>query len=219
MSTQSSPLDPRARDLGLSADEFAAVVGQCWRFVNSKDCIDDIVQIALVGIASAYQEYGYYSTIDEALRGDKKPILSRKSFINRVVAYTLINEIQTTSCDFLYTAVPHSLRKMQVGKACFAFGSPESTTGMMDGGEGESITSNYVPGDDFRRTDDEQYVETLISGLPESDIDLVRCVLKGETRADYARRHGLVVSNVYAQWAMLKCTLASGITAHDQIYP
>jgi hypothetical protein len=217
MSDQSPSLDPRARDLGLSVDEFATVVGQCWRFVNSKDCIDDILQIALMGIAIAYKDFTYYGTIDEALRGTKKPILSRKSFLNRVVVYTLINEIQTTSCDFLYSAVPHSQRKMPVGKACFAFGSPESTTGMM-GSEGESITSDYVPGDDFRRTDDEQYVETLICNLPPSDLDLVRCVLQGESRADYARRHGLVVSNVYAQWAVIKSTLASGILKHDQIF-
>ena len=203
-------LDSRARDLGLSEDEFNAIVGICWKFVNTKDSLDDLLQIALLGVSSALSEYEYYTSLDKALCGKRKSILSRRSFLNRVVTYTLINEVKTTSCDMMYTAVPYGHRKMVVSQAAFAYGAPESTSGLRDG-DGTSLTSSYYPSDDFRRVDDLDYVRSIVSSLPRDELELVYSVLNSETIAGYARRKGVNSSSIYPLWHRIRATLASGI--------
>lgn len=102
-------VDNRAKELGLSDHEFQLVRNLCRKFVNSRDSMDDMLQVALIGLAEAFNRYSWFPDIDSAIEDTRLDISYRPAFIYRVVINTLVRTIKKSRNDVLYNAHPKSL--------------------------------------------------------------------------------------------------------------
>lgn len=98
------PDDPRCRALGLSVEEASYIRRTCEKYHNRRDEVEDLFQIALVGLFQAFER--------EAERG--RPVQYRKGFIRAVVRNTLCSKVvRKHKRDLLYNGCFNSFSPIE----------------------------------------------------------------------------------------------------------
>ena len=184
--------DKRAQELGLSDHEFQLIRNLCRKFVNSRDSMDDLLQVAFIGLVEAFAKYSWFPDIDSAIEDERIDISHRPAFIYRVVINSIVGFIKKSRNDALYNAYNHEIDQDDAIDESFRCPGASSLL-TEDMGTLENIYPSTIGNDGIDAVESSVYVESLLACIPDCIHRRIMhlFLIEGKSRSEIANIVGI----------------------------